>query len=82
MGHHRRGTHHRFVDVPVPVGPSGRELAPERVERQRTLEGDPSGIGQEFAGFPDTAEPEGLDPAQAVEGEPVVELGHVDVSQT
>ena len=71
--------HHRLVDEPVAVGPSGRQLAAEGVERQLAPEGDTGGIGQEVAGLADAAEAQGLDPAEAVEGEAVVQLGHVHV---
>ena len=35
---------------------------------------------QKVLGFAEFTEPEGLDPGETVEGEAVIELGHIDIS--
>src|SRR5262249_21143873 len=69
----------RLVDEAVAVEPSRRELPAVRVERQDPVTSDVGAAREEVLRLTRGAEPEGLDPRQAVEGEAVVELGHVDV---
>src|ERR1035441_8380731 len=63
---------HGFVEKSEAVGPPLRELATMGVDRQLAVEGDPAAVVQPVVGFPETAEAEGFEPRDGVEGEAVV----------
>ena len=67
------------MDQTHAVGAAVRELTAVGVERQLPVAGDVLTAVEELPGLADAAEPQRLDPRQAVESEPVVELGDVDV---
>ena len=70
----------RLVDQAHAVGAAVRELAAVRVERDHAVAGDVLAAVEEVLGLADTAEAQRLQPGQAVEAEPVVQLGDVDIA--
>ena len=71
------GLVHQAHAVGAPMG----QLAAVGVDGRIPVEGDALAPVEEVLGLTDLAEAERLDPCQAVEGEPVVELGHVHVGR-
>src|SRR5262249_13567325 len=57
------------------------QLAAQGVERQLAAERDAPAPVDERAGLAGPAEAQGLEPPDGLDGEPVVELGHVDVGR-
>ena len=72
---------HRLVDEAVAVEPTRRELAAVGVERQHAVERDVLPAVEEVLRLALAAEPERLEPRQAVEREAVVEQRDVDVGR-
>ena len=68
-----------FVEEAHAVRAALRELAAVRVERERAVEGDRAPAVDPVLRLAEAAEAERLDPRDAVEREPVVQQGDVDV---
>ena len=70
----------RLVDQAHAVGAAVRQLTAVGVQRDHAVAGDGLAAVEEVLGLADAAEPEPLQPRQAVEREAVVELGDVDIA--
>src|SRR5690349_9417665 len=70
---------HRFHWVAEPVQPSRRHLATPRVDRQLPVGTDARSTIDERTRLAVGAEPEGLQPQDRCDAEPVVELGEMHI---